>query len=507
MIFGLNRDSHIPLYNQIAIQVREMIIRGALKVGDRLPANRELAKSLGVNRSTVTTAYEELTADGLITSRIGSGTFVSAVPHSRAMEAEEVRRQPSPMPWSALLADQRRDEWLSGMIRTSALGKSLVSLDYALPAPELFPVDDFRRAVDRVLRREARGFLQLGTSDGYPPLLQYLVTHMKRAGVTLEPGEILITNGCQQSLDLIRQILVRPGEEVVLENPTYPGAISVFCSHQSKYISVPVGPCGLDLEILEDVLRQRRPKLIYTIPSFHNPTGITMDLTSRRRLIELAAFYRVPIIEDDIFGELRYDGVSLPPLKSLDEYGLVIYINSFSKVGFPGLRVGWVVAPPIVIEHLHAVKQRTDLHASLLSQAVISDFVRQGLLAKHIRRCRKEYAQRRDAMLFALSRHFPSEAVWNQPEGGMSIWVRLPEALNARQVLMQAIEQGVSFSPGEFFYSCTPRLNMLRLSFTMVNPSAIEDAVKRLGAVIKSRLASAKKRPEFQFRATAKPLM
>jgi 2-aminoadipate transaminase len=506
MIFALNRDSHIPLYNQIAIQVRELIVRGALKVGDRLPANRELAKSLGVNRSTVTTAYEELTADGLITTRIGSGTFVSAVPQNRAPGAAEIRRRPSPMPWSALLADQRRDEWMSGITRNS-VGKNVVSLDYALPAPELFPVDDFRRTVDRVLRREARGFLQLGTSDGYSPLQQYLATHMKRAGVALEPGEILITNGCQQSLDLIRQILVRPGEEVVLENPTYPGAISVFCSQQSKYISVPMGPGGIDLEMLEDVLRQRHPKLIYLVPSFHNPTGVTMDLTARRRLIELAAFYRVPIIEDDIFGELRYDGVALPPLKSLDEYGLVIYLNSFSKVGFPGLRVGWIVAPRIVIEHLHAAKQRTDLHASLLSQAVISDFVRQGLLTKHIRRCRKEYAQRRDAMLAALERYFPNEAAWNRPEGGMSIWVRLPESLNASQILLQAIEQGVSFSPGEYFYSCTPQPNTLRLSFTMVNPSLIEDAVRRLGAIIKARLSSAKKRPDFKFRASVKPLM
>jgi 2-aminoadipate transaminase len=506
MIFALNRDSHIPLYNQIATQVREMISRGALKAGDRLPANRELAKSLGVNRSTVTTAYDELTADGLITSRVGSGTFVSAVPPSRATGAEEVRRRPSPMPWSALLADQKRDEWMSGMIRTAA-GKDVVSLDYALPAPELFPVDDFRRSMDRVLRREARSFLQLGTSDGYPPLQQFLAAHMRRAGVALEPGEILITNGCQQSLDLIRQILVRPGEEVVLENPTYPGAISVFCGHQAKYISVPVGAGGLDLDMLEDVLRQRRPKLIYLVPSFHNPTGITMDLTARRRLIELAAFYRVPIIEDDIYGELRYDGIALPPLKSLDEYGLVIYINSFSKIGFPGLRVGWIVAPRIVIDHLNAAKQRTDLHASLLSQAVISDFARQGLLAKHIRRCRKEYAQRRDAMLAALARYFPSEAVWNQPEGGMAIWVKLPESISASQILMQAMEQRVSFSPGEFFYSCAPRPNTLRLSFTMANPSMIEEAVRRLGAVIKARLLSAKKRPGLGREAALKPLM
>jgi 2-aminoadipate transaminase len=184
----------------------------------------------------------------------------------------------------------------------------------------------------------------------------------------------------------------------------------------------------------------------------------------------------------------------------------VIYINSFSKIGFPGLRVGWIVAPRIVIDYLNAAKQRTDLHASLLSQAVISDFAQQGSLAKHIRRCRKEYAQRRDAMLAALARYFPSEAVWNRPEGGMAIWVRLPESISASQILMQAMEQRVSFSPGEFFYSCAPRPNTLRLSFTMASPSMIEEAVRRLGAIIKARLVSAKKRPELS-REAVKPLM
>lgn len=506
MIFALNRESRIPLYSQIATQVREMIGSGALKIGDRLPANRELAKSLGVNRSTVTTAYEELLADGLITSRVGSGTFVCGVPSPRAGGADHERRRPSPLPWGALLADQPRDEWLSGMIGDQS-PQDIFSLAYALPASELFPLDDFRRSVDRALRREGRGLLQLGASDGYAPLQQYLASYMTRAGVTVEPGEILITNGCQQSLDLIRQILVRPGEEVVLENPTYPGAISVFCGHQSKYVSVQVGENGLDLDILEDVLAQRRPKLIYLVPSFHNPTGVTMNLSSRRRLIELAARYRVPIIEDDIYRELRYDGAALPPLKALDEYGLVIYINSFSKIGFPGLRVGWIVAPRIVIDYLHAVKQRTDLHVGLLSQAAICDFARHGLLTKHINRCKKVYSQRRDAMLEALERYFPDEAVWNRPEGGMAVWVKLPESLNAGQILLQAIEQRVAFSPGARFYSCATRPNTLRLAFTMANPSSIEEAVKRLGAVIKARLVTSKKQHDFSHKAAVKALV
>src|SRR5574341_1085237 len=491
VIIELDRESHIPLYAQIATQVREMISRGALKLSDRLPANRELAESLGVNRSTVTTAYDELTADGLINSQVGRGTFVSAVPAAKPALADE-RVLASPMPWSALLPGERRNQWMGGH-DSGQSGKEMISLAYALPAAELFPLDDFRRSVDRVLRKEGRALLQLGASNGYSPLQQYLAAQMALSGIHVGPDEILITNGCQQSLDLIHRILVRPGDEVAIENPTYPGAISVFCGSQTKYVTIPVAERGLDLDVLEDILAQRRPRLIYTVPSFHNPTGVTMDLASRRRLVELAAKYRVPIIEDDIYRELRYDGAALPPLKALDRYGLVIYINSFSKVGFPGLRVGWIAAPRIVIDHLNAAKQRCDMHASLMAQAAICDFSRHGLLAKHVNRTKKAYAQRRDAMLQSLERYFPEEASWNKPEGGMAIWVKLPEALNASQISIQASEQGVTFSAGEYFYACTPQFATMRLAFTMADPAQIEEAIKRLGTIIKTRLVNLKK--------------
>jgi len=492
LIVALDRESHLPLYSQIAAQMREMIGRGALKLGDRLPANRELARSLGVNRSTVTTAYEELTADGLISSHVGRGTFVSAMPPAKSSAAAEERVLPSPMPWGALLADQRRDRWMDGMGDVQAR-REVISLAYALPPAELFPLDEFRHSVDRVLRKGGSALLQLGATSGYAPLQQYLAAQMALLGVNARPDEILITNGCQQSLDLVRRVLVRPGDEVAVESPTYPGALSIFCGPQAKYVSIPVGDRGPDLDVLADVLAQRRLKLIYTVPSFHNPTGVTMDLAARRRLIELAAKYRVPIVEDDIYRDLRYEGAALPPLKALDRYGLVIYINSFSKVGFPGLRVGWVVAPRVVIEHLGAEKQRADLHASLLAQAAICDFAKQGLLAKHINRSKKAYAQRRDAMLAALERHFPAEASWNRPEGGMALWVRLPEPLDAGRILLRAAEQGVSFSPGEHFYACSPQPAMLRLAFSAAAPAQIEEAIKRLGAVVKSSLQGLKK--------------
>ena len=492
MLLALQRDSHTPLYSQIVSEVRRMIADGALKVGDRLPANRELARTLGVNRNTVTTAYSELAADGLITARVGSGTYISGLPVPAPAFRVREQTAPSPMSWESLLSVQSRDNWLQEISGYDGR-REVTPLALALPSADLFPLDEFRRCVDRVLRRQGRVLLQLGTTSGYAPLQDYIASQLALSGIKVSPDEVLITNGCQQSLDLIRQILVEPGDEVALENPTYPGALSVFCGGSSKYFSVPVGDNGIDLNVLEDVLSQRRAKLIYVVPSFQNPTGTTMNPEARRRLLGIAERYRVPIIEDDIYRELRYDGPDVLPLKAFDEHGLVIYISSFSKVGFPGLRVGWIAAPRIVIDHLNRVKQRSDLHASLLAQAAIHEFAKRGLLAKHIKRVKKAYSQRRDTMLESLAKHFPDEASWNRPEGGMSVWVRLPDSLNSKQLLLEAVENGVTFISGDHFYASSPQQNLMRLSFTMAGPQSIEDAIKRLGNLMKSRLVKIKK--------------
>jgi DNA-binding transcriptional MocR family regulator len=205
----------------------------------------------------------------------------------------------------------------------------------------------------------------------------------------------------------------------------------------------------------------------------------------------LAAQYRVPIVEDEIYRDLRYTGAALPSLKALDQYGVVIYLNSFSKVAFPGLRVGWIVAPRLVIEHLHALKQRTDLHGNLLAQAVFADFARQGLLNKHIQRCRRSYVQRRDAMLAALRQYFPRETSWTEPEGGMALWVRLPEGVNADELLRQAQAQGIYFTPGTRFYASGAKANTLRLAFTTVTIAQIEEGIRRLGKLVEAQMKTA----------------
>jgi 2-aminoadipate transaminase len=493
MIIEIDRNNHIPLYAQIVARIREMIAGGTLKIGDRLPANRELAKQLGINRNTVMTAYEELTAEGLIESHVGRGSFISGVPEVRQKRPALERAQISPMPWSALLADQRRESWFGSLQHSQQTGDT-ISLAYSLPQAELFPINDFSRSVNRVMRRKGRTLLESGVSSGFAPLQEFLSSYMALSGIKAEPEEILVTNGCQQSLNLIRQILVGPGEEIAIENPTYPGAINVLCGGNSKYISVPVGDNGLELNLLEDILSQRRPKFIYTIPSFHNPTGVTMNMQARRQMLELAAKYRVPIVEDDIYSELRYEGAPLLSLKAIDEYGLVIYISSFSKIGFPGLRVGWITAPRIVIDQLNCAKRNMDLHTSTLAQAAIHEFSRHGLLTKHTKRLKKAFLDRRDVMLNAMERYFPEEAIWRKPEGGMAVWVRLPQYLNSNQILLESSEKGVIFSPGEHFYSSLPQQNMMRLSFSVTSPALIEEAIKRLGSVIKGRIQSLKKK-------------
>src|SRR5882724_902644 len=251
-----------------------MIAGGALKAGDRLPANRELAKTLGVNRNTVTTAYAELAAEGLITSRVGSGTYISQMPAPASRVREEAT--PSPMSWESLLSVQSRDNWLQEM-SSFDVRREVISLALALPSADLFPLDDFRRCVDLVLRKQGRVLLQLGTTSGYAPLQEYIAAQLALSGVRVSPDEVLITNGCQQSLDLIRQILVGPGEEVALENPTYPGALSVFCGTSSRFFSVPVGPNGIDLNVLEDVLFQLRAALRKNVLEYVQVNSVWAD--------------------------------------------------------------------------------------------------------------------------------------------------------------------------------------------------------------------------------------
>jgi GntR family transcriptional regulator/MocR family aminotransferase len=362
----------------------------------------------------------------------------------------------------------------------------------ARPAEEFFPVDELVNCVNTVLRREAGDVLTLGPSDGYAPLKEALLELLRREGIPAKDENLLITGGCQQSLDLISKAFVRPGDSVILENPTYPGAVTIFNSARARCLAVPVrthaepgSALGVDVEALEATLAANRVKLIVLTPDFQNPTGTSMPLASRRKVLELAARHQVPIVEDHIYARLHAHDERIPSLKQLDRSNLVIHIDSFAKVAFPGLRVGWIVAPAAAIERLRVVKQATDLHTDQLAQALFAEFLRRGLFGKHVAKMRKVYASRLLALDEALRKYMPEDARWTRPEGGMCFWLELPPGFDASELLIHVKERGVLFAPGRYFYVQGPLPNTLRLGFAGLNEKQIARGVQTLAELLK----------------------
>ena len=491
----LQSESHIPLYVQLCDQLRALVHAGDLRPGDRIPASRELAQHLGVHRTTVANAYAELESEGLIEGHVGRGTFIC----SNGRHLQIAPPPPSLVPggairWESLFADERGDDALDRLIRTTPA--SGISFVVARPPEEIFPLAEMRNCCNAVLRREGARILQYGATDGYPPLRKALLELLRSEGVQAREENLLVTDGCQQALDLICKVFLRPGDTVVVENPTYPGTIAVLAAARARCLGVPVrtesGPGatpGLDLDALEQTLAANRVKLMILMPDFHNPTGLSMTLEARRRLLEIAAKHQVPIVEDHIYARLLARGDRLASLKQLDRANIVVQTDSFSKVAFPGLRVGWIVAPANVIERLRVVKQATDLHSDQLSQAVMAEFTRRGLLLRQVARMRKLCASRLAAVEEALVRHMPSDTRWTHPNGGMSIWLELPPGFDANELLVRARERGVVFAPGRYFYVQSPQPNTLRLGFAELEERQIARGIAVLGDILRSELS------------------
>ena len=487
----LQPESHVPLYIQLRDQLRALVHSGDLRAGDRIPASRELATHLGVHRTTVANAYAELESEGLIQGHVGRGTFIRAVAPALKIAPPPPSLGPNGgVRWESLFADERGEEALSRL--TQASPENDISFVMARPAEELFPVEELRNCCNAVLRREAAQILRLGPSDGYPPLKKVLIELLRSEGLQLRDENLLITDGCQQAIDLICKAFLRPGDSVVLENPAYPGAIAIFAGARVRCLGVPVrtrtengASPGVDVEALEATLLQNRVKLMVLTPDFHNPTGTTLPLAARRRVLELASRYQVPVVEDHIYARLRAHGDKLASLKQLDRSNLVIQIDSFSKVAFPGLRVGWCVAPESVIERLRLVKQTTDLHTDQLSQATLAEFTRRGMLGRHLGRMRKVYSSRLAVLEEALEKHMPEEAQWTRPAGGMCLWVELPPGFDASELLIHVRERGVLFAPGRYFYFQNPQPNTLRLGFAGLDERRIARGVATLGELLR----------------------
>ena len=357
----------------------------------------------------------------------------------------------------------------------------IISFAGGLPAPELFPVEAVRAAANSVLSKNGADALQYGPSEGFMPLREWIAEEMKQRGIAAKSSDVLITNGSQQVLDLVGKLFLNAGDVVLTENPTYLAAIQAFQTFEAHFVPVPTDGQGLIPEALPELIRKHRPKFLYTIPNFQNPTGVTLALERREKLARIAAEHGLMVVEDDPYGKLRYRGAAVPPIKHWDETGCVIYASTFSKTIAPGLRLGWVVAPSEIFSRLLILKQASDLHTSSFDQRVAFTFLTQNDQNVHIERIRLAYGERFDLMNETLRKEMPSGFTWTQPEGGMFLWVTGPEGLDGMALLPRAIEHKVAFVPGRDFFPGDAGKNYLRLNFSSSPPEKIREGVRRLG--------------------------
>jgi 2-aminoadipate transaminase len=366
----------------------------------------------------------------------------------------------------------------------------VISFAGGLPAPECFPTEELTAAAERVLVERPLAALQYGPTEGYRPLREFVATLMRGRGLSIPIEQVVMLNGSQQGLDAIAKLLIDPGALIVVEEPTYLGALQAWRPYSPKFITLPMDSDGLDVAALEHVLeRGERPRFLYLVSCFQNPTGITPSLERKRALLEVAAKYGLPIVEDDPYGELYYEGARPPILAAIDaemhgELRHVVYLSTFSKLLAPGLRVGWAVAPKELMGKLVHAKQGLDLHTGSLSQAVAYEACRDGLLGRHVPAIRATYHTRRDAMLAALEQHMPKEVTWTHPKGGMFIWLTLPAQLDSTTLLQASLEQKVAFVPGASFHANGGGANTMRLNFSHSAPERISEGVARLARSI-----------------------
>ncbi len=369
----------------------------------------------------------------------------------------------------------------------------IISFAGGLPAPDVFPVEEFAEACQKVLKDFGPQALQYGTTEGYQPLREMIARHTNRYGIEVTSDNVMITSGSQQGLDLLGRILLNRGDRILVESPTYLGALQAWNAYGAEYVAVPSDEHGMVTEALEEKLRTG-PKFIYVLPNFQNPTGTTLSLERRHQLIELADQYGVPIIEDDPYGQLRYEGEHLPSVVTLDSQfrddcamcyrGNVIYLSTFSKILAPGLRLAWIIAPPEVIRKLVQAKQGADLHTATFNQMVAYEVGHGGFFDRHIHVIRKTYKERRDVMLGAMDAYFPPQVEWTHPEGGLFLWGTIPEGMDTTEVLKRAIQDKVAFVPGASFFPCGGGENTMRLNFSNATEAGIREGIHRLGAVL-----------------------
>jgi DNA-binding transcriptional MocR family regulator len=472
----VDKAAEEPLYRQLIRVVRDRIVNGVWLPGERLPASRDLADSLGISRISVVNAYAELRDMGLITGQAGKGTFVAGSPGWD--------NDPGALP--SVAANP-----LAHVLQRHP--PSVIAFSGGAPAEEFLPVTLIRQAYNAVLERDGAAAVAYEDTEGYQPLREAIAEYNRSLGIRCRADQILITGGCQQALDMAIQALMSEGDVLITTNPTYLGILDLARVRRVQVVGIPMDADGMQLDLLEEALNalHHRVRMIYLAPTFHNPTGNVMSIHRRRRLLQLAAEHEVTILEDGVYHELGYGAEPPPPLKALDEHGIVMHASGFSKIVLPGTRIGYLIGEGQGWDRILRVKRAADICTPGLNQRAMHFFLKTGALSGHLDRVRRVCRERRDVMLRALRQHLPSTATWTVPQGGMYIWVELPhDGPSAITLYNNAVQQGVTFAMGQMFHTDSSGHYFLRLNFASHAPDKIEEGIRRLGLAWQSLTAA-----------------
>jgi 2-aminoadipate transaminase len=479
---NLDRQSSEPLYVQVAEAIRSAIRQGLLSDGLKLPSTREASERLSVNRVTVVEAYRVLRDEGWVRSGVGAGTFV--VRRNGGEEATGEEEMGSSF-WSAHLNSMPRPE----CPRISQLTSSTIRLTSPTADPDAFPAAEFKEILDEILLREGASCLDYGPSDGYAPLRAEIAAQLAAKGAPVDPSRVLLVNGSQQGLDLVLR-LVAGVRGLLVEEPTYNLALRAARALRLSIRGIPVDDEGIRVDILEQRLDERAAGMVYVMPVFQNPTGVCLSPARRARLLEVTRERGVAVVEDHFDAELDYAGNAPPPLLADGAPPNVVLLGTFSKILFPGLRVGWVVVPEPLIGPFSEAKVCADLSGALLTQIALHEFCKRGLLGTHLERIRRRNRSRLDAMLSALDSYMAKGVRWTRPTGGMCVWMRLPRGFDADLIAAEALRRGVAGSSGSAFYlDAADGRHGIRLCFIRESEERIRTGIRILADTINEGIA------------------
>ncbi|OWY66968.1 GntR family transcriptional regulator [cyanobacterium TDX16] len=484
----LNRHSPQPLYLQIRGYLSRLIQSGKLAPGEKLPSIRNLAASIGVNKLTIVEAYGELEADGLIQARPGAGYFISSAVSSP-------QRQSHFAPTQEVTISETGETFCEQIMAALQAQQQKEIINFSSGFPLTQELDNFQRIAKRAIANSNDTLFRYDLPQGQLVLRQQIAQMLLNQGLEVSPEEIIVTNGSEQGLSLAMRYYLQPGDWAIVETPTYHGALGILANLGVKVIGIPMTAEGMNLELLEQYLCSHRPKLIYTISTLHNPTGITTSQKHRQKLLALAQQYECPILEDNAYEALNFEFEPVAaPIKALDRSDIVTYISTFSKTLMPGLRVGYTVVTGKHYQPILEQKILQDLHSSTVSQAIVSEFLTGGHYRRYLNRLRTNHLHSRNAMLQALERYFPAQASWTIPQGGLFLWVHLPEGISVQAICREALSRKILVASGTAFFPNHQGYPALRLNFSN-SLADIDRGVAVLGELVQKYLAAVVPQP------------